>query len=124
MELVGYVEDLHSFLNGSIVLVPIRIGSGMRMKILDAVSSKAPFVTTTKGVEGIDFRHEEEGLKADTASDFASAIIRLANDENLQIKLANHAIGRLHGLYNPQEMLERRLNIYSKVLNVELNLID
>ena len=124
MELVGYVEDLHSFLNRSIVLVPIRIGSGMRMKILDAVSSKAPFVTTTKGVEGIDFRHEEECLKADTASDFASAIIRLANDENLQIKLANHAIGRLHGLYNPQEMLERRLNIYSKVLNVELNLID
>ncbi len=39
MELVGYVEDLREYLNGSIVLVPIRIGSGMRMKILDAVSS-------------------------------------------------------------------------------------
>ena len=54
MELVGYVEDLREYLNGSIVLVPIRIGSGMRMKILDAVSSMASFVTTTKGVEGID----------------------------------------------------------------------
>ena len=89
LELVGYVEDLHNFLNGSIVLVPIRIGSGMRMKILDAVSSKAPFVTTTKGVEGIDFHHEEECLIADSASDFASAVIRLTGDEGLQVKLAN-----------------------------------
>lgn len=124
MELVGYVEDLHSFLNGSIVLVPIRIGSGMRMKILDAVSSKAPFVTTTKGVEGIDFRHGEECLKADSASDFASAIIKLVGDEKLQTKLADQAIDRLQKLYDPQEMLERRLTIYSKILGLELNLID
>lgn len=121
MELVGYVEDLHSFLNGSIVLVPIRIGSGMRMKILDAISSKAPFVTTTKGVEGIDFRHEEECLIADGASGFASAIIRLAGDEKLQVKLAGQAISRLQKLYDPQEMLERRLDIYSKILGIELN---
>ena len=95
LELVGYVEDLHNFLNGSIVLVPIRIGSGMRMKILDAVSSKAPFVTTTKGVEGIDFHHEEECLIADSASDFASAVIRLTGDEGLQVKLANQAVEQL-----------------------------
>lgn len=55
MELVGYVEDLREYLNGSIVLVPIRIGSGMRMKILDAVSSMASFVTTTKGVEELTY---------------------------------------------------------------------
>lgn len=121
MELVGYVEDLHGFLNGSIVLVPIRIGSGMRMKILDAVSSKAPFVTTVKGVEGIDFRHEEECLIADSVSDFASAIIRLAGDEKLQIKLADRAIDRLHKLYDPQKMLERRLAIYSQILETKLS---
>lgn len=115
MELAGYIEDLHSYLNGSIVLVPIRIGSGMRMKILDAVSSKAPFVTTGKGVEGIDFRHGEECLKAETASEFASAIIRLSGDGPLQVKLANQALERLQGLYNPHEMLERRLAIYDNL---------
>lgn len=82
MELVGYVEDLREYLNGSIVLVPIRIGSGMRMKILDAVSSMASFVTTTKGVEGIDLRHNEECLIADSATDFAAAVIRLEADKN------------------------------------------
>lgn len=117
MELAGYIEDLHSYLNGSIVLVPIRIGSGMRMKILDAVSSKAPFVTTCKGVEGIDFRHGEECLKADSASEFASAIIRLFGDGALQVKLANQAVERLQGLYNPHEMLKRRLAIYNNLTN-------
>ena len=116
LELVGYVEDLHNFLNGSIVLVPIRIGSGMRMKILDAVSSKAPFVTTTKGVEGIDFDHEEECLIADSASDFASAVIRLTGDEGLQVKLANQAVEQLQKFYNPQEMLDRRLAVYNQIL--------
>lgn len=116
LELVGYVEDLHNFLNGSIVLVPIRIGSGMRMKILDAVSSKAPFVTTTKGVEGIDFHHEEECLIADSASDFASAVIRLTGDEGLQVKLANQAVEQLQKFYNPQEMLDRRLAVYNQIL--------
>lgn len=119
LELVGYVEDLHNFLNGSIVLVPIRIGSGMRMKILDAVSSKAPFVTTTKGVEGIDFHHEEECLIADSASDFASAVIRLTGDEGLQVKLANQAVEQLQKFYNPQEMLDRRLAVYNQILEVK-----
>lgn len=117
MELVGYVEDLQEYLNGSIVLVPIRIGSGMRMKILDAVSSMVPFVTTTKGVEGIDFRHDEECLMADSAEDFASAVVRLAGDEKLQMKLATQAADRLRRLYNPQEMLERRLAIYDTILS-------
>lgn len=37
----------------------------------------ASFVTTTKGVEGIDLRHNEECLIADSATDFAAAVIRL-----------------------------------------------
>lgn len=65
-------------------MVPIRIGSGMRMKILDAINSKSPLITTTKGVEGLNFINEEECLIADTPDAFANAIIRLLNDTNLQ----------------------------------------
>ena len=104
MELVGYVEDLREYLNGSIVLVPIRIGSGMRMKILDAVSSMASFVTTTNGVEGI-----------------AAAVIRLEADKKLQVRLATQALKRLRELYNPQEMLERRLAVYDEILQNNTN---
>lgn len=84
LEFVGYIEDLHAFLQGSVSVVPVRIGSGMRMKILDAISSRIPVVTTTKGVEGIDLRDGEECLKADSADEFVDTIIRLLGDVNLQ----------------------------------------
>ena len=58
-----------------VLLLSYRIGSGLRMKILDAVSLGIPFVTTSKGVEGISFNDNEECLKADTAMDFADAIL-------------------------------------------------
>lgn len=70
LKLAGYVEDLGSFLKGSVAVVPIRIGSGMRMKILDAVLSKVPFVTTAKGVEGIDFKDGEDCLIVDDPAGF------------------------------------------------------
>lgn len=120
MELVGYVEDLHTYLNGSIMLVPIRIGSGMRMKILDAVSSMTPFVTTTKGSEGIDLCKGIDYLIGDTAFDFADAIIKLASDSELQVSLAIHAAESLRKLYNPKKMLEHRMAAYEQILGCKL----
>lgn len=117
IKFVGYMEDLSDFLKGSIALVPIRIGSGLRMKILDAVSLGIPFVTTSKGVEGISFNDNEECLKADTAMDFADAIIRLANDSNMQCRLVLQAKRKLEDLYDWKKMLEQRIAIYSHILN-------
>ena len=97
MEAVGYIKDLPSFLKGSIALVPIRIGSGMRMKILEAVSADIPFITTTKGVEGIDLLDKEEYLKADSATEFADAIITLSQNTELQEKLVKQAKSKNEG---------------------------
>lgn len=115
MELTGYVKDLHSFLQGSIFLVPIRIGSGMRMKILDAVLAGIPFITTTKGVEGIDFCHKQECLIADTPEKLSTAIIHLAQNPQEQEKLAKQAAEQLQNLYNPSKMLVQRMNIYRQL---------
>lgn len=117
MEAVGYIKDLPSFLKGSIALVPIRIGSGMRMKILEAVSANIPFITTTKGVEGIDLLDKEEYLKADSGTEFADAIITLSQNTELQEKLVRQAKSKIKDIYNPSNMLERRFNIYKQILN-------
>ena len=120
MELTGFVEDLRGFIKGSIALIPIRIGSGMRMKILDAVSAGAPFITTTKGVEGIDFRNGQECLIADDATTFAKAIIQLADNPTLQKDMVDNAEKRLRGIYNPQEMLHKRLEVYAEIVNCNI----
>lgn len=116
MELMGYVDDLRAFLKGSIAVVPIRIGSGMRMKILDAIAARCPFVTTAKGVEGIDLENGRECLMADDPDAFADAIIRLAGDAGLQEQFVQAAAARLGELYNPEQMQERRLGIYRDIL--------
>ena len=67
-------------------------------------------------MEGIDLRDGEECLKADSADEFVDTIIRLLGDVNLQEKLVNQADYRLRQLYNPQKMLDRRLEIYNQIL--------
>ena len=113
----GRTGQSASFLKGSIALVPIRIGSGMRMKILEAVSADIPFITTTKGVEGIDLLDKEEYLKADSATEFADAIITLSQNTELQEKLVRQAKSKMKDIYNPSNMLEQRFNIYKQILN-------
>ena len=119
IELVGFVENLTSFLQGSIALVPIRIGSGMRMKILVMVSSNVPFITTSKGLEGIHFSDGVDCLIADNTVDFADAMIKLSNDLELQKMLVHQANEKMKNMYNPQEMLDRRLSVYTSILKDE-----
>lgn len=120
MEFVGFVENLKSFLQGSIALVPIRIGSGMRMKILDIVSCNVPFITTSKGLEGISFTHDKECLIADNAVNIADSMVELSNNIVMQERLVAQASTKLKELYNPHEMLKRRLSVYSTILNNEV----
>ena len=70
IRMTGFIPDLAAHISGSIALIPIRIGSGMRMKALDAVAAQVPIITTTKGIEGIDLRNEEECLIADSPEAF------------------------------------------------------
>lgn len=91
VEAKGYVEDLSAEIRGAIMLVPILTGSGMRMKILEGAAMCMPIVTTSVGVEGLSFKHEESCLIADSAEEFAQAIERLKHDKQLRQTLAVNA---------------------------------
>jgi len=77
----GYVDDLERFYQGRpIVVAPILSGSGLRVKILDALAHALPVVSTTVGCEGIGVRHGEDLMIADTGAAFAEAVVGLLND--------------------------------------------
>lgn len=85
----GYVPELKPQLEqAALMVIPVRAGSGMRVRILEALAQAMPLVTTTIGLEGIDAQHGEEVLVADSAEDFAAEVIRLMGDPDLQAKLA------------------------------------
>jgi Glycosyltransferase len=80
--LTGEVADVRPYLAGATVyVVPMRIGGGIRLKVLEAFALEAPVVSTLLGVEGIvGLRDGIHCLLADTPQQFAGAILRLLDD--------------------------------------------
>ena len=111
---VGFVPDLETELAKRRMLVaPVRWGTGVKTKNLLALSHGLPVVTTTVGAEGLDLRPGQDALIADTAEDFARAIVRLYTDAACWRSLA--AQGRSHIL---QKFSQERLGLQiSRMLN-------
>jgi glycosyltransferase involved in cell wall biosynthesis len=75
----GTVEDTRPFYQRALAaVVPLRIGSGTRLKILEAMAAGVPVVSTRLGAEGLDVADGENILIADRPADFAATVQRLA----------------------------------------------
>lgn len=88
----GYVADLLPFQRqAAAFVVPLRSGSGMRVKILEAFARGLPVVSTTIGYEGIDAQPDEHLLVADEPRAFAEAILALVQQRALGERLVGAA---------------------------------
>ncbi len=96
---LGEVTSLQDFTeNKSILVVPLKSGSGIRIKTIEAMLAGKAVVTTSQGALGLPLVHLEHCLIADSSEDFADAVISLLDDENLRNKLAEN--GRKLALEN------------------------
>lgn len=114
VECKGFVKDLAQVAKGSIMIVPILSGSGMRMKILEAAAMGLPMVTTTVGVEGLDFENEKSCLIADTPQEFAMAVDKLMENEVLRKRLTDAARVAYERKYSAKATSEIRNILYNK----------
>ena len=88
ISLRGFVPDLQEIYRDSRVSVaPLLFGSGMKVKVLDAMARGMPTVTTSVGAEGIDIEHGKHLLVADDPTDMAREIDRLLSDAKLWQRL-------------------------------------
>ncbi len=117
VKLLGFVESLEDVAQGSIMIVPILTGSGMRMKILEAAAMNIPFITTSVGVEGLDFRDGESCLIADTSMDFGKALTQLMDDESLRERLVSHASNVFVNKYSVQALANVRNSVYLSLVD-------
>lgn len=111
----GFVNQLADVAKEGIMLVPVLSGSGMRMKILEGAALGLPIVTTTVGVEGLPFKHQESCLIADTPEDFANAIVHLAGDQELRMTLATNAQTVFQQHFSKEALAQKRNQIYSSL---------
>lgn len=78
VELAGFVDDVRRpVLESAVYVVPLRAGSGTRLKVLEAMALGKAIVTTRIGSEGIELEPGRDALFADDANGFARAIMRL-----------------------------------------------
>jgi glycosyltransferase involved in cell wall biosynthesis len=86
--LTGSVADITPYVEQcAVVVVPMRLGGGTRLKLLDALGRGKAVVSTSVGAEGLDLRSEVDLLIADDSGDFADACLRLLKDEDLRRRL-------------------------------------
>jgi polysaccharide biosynthesis protein PslH len=97
----GSVADIRPHLHeGDISLIPLRVGSGTRLKAFEAIASGLPLVSTTLGVEGLGLNPGEHFLAADTDAEFADAILALLSDTPRRTAMAQAGRALLEARYS------------------------
>ncbi len=113
VKVTGYVPELKPYLEQSaLMVVPVRAGGGMRVRILEAFAYAMPVVTTTVGLEGIQAEPGRDVLVADTAPDFADCVVELLHDVDLQETLAANGRRLAETKYDWQAALSAMKPIY------------
>lgn len=91
-EVVGYVPDMATeFAQASVMVVPLWMGSGVRVKIVEAMAARVPVVTTPIGAEGLDLSPGEHAEFADTPEALADAVAGLLGDRDRAQRMAHAA---------------------------------
>lgn len=89
VEITGHVPDVRPFIDRSAVyVVPLRMGGGTRLKVMEALAMKKPVVTTSIGCEGIHVRHGESVVIADHPDEFAASVVELLRNPQKAALLA------------------------------------
>ena len=89
---INYVKDLSSTYNASkVVICPMLSGTGLKIKVVEALSFGLPIVCNTRGVDGLINKNNNGCLVADRPTDYASNINRLLENSNFYTKLSDQA---------------------------------
>ena len=117
VEVKGAVDDVRPHLaEAAAVIVPLRLGGGTRLKILEAMAMAKPIVSTSIGAEGIDVVHEKHLLLADDPADFAAALGRVLDDPRLAARLGEEGRALVSARYSWEASARRLEGFLGEVL--------
>lgn len=118
LKIYGFVKDVRDYISRSAVyVVPMRVGGGTRLKILDAFACGKALVSTSVGCEGIDVTPGENILIGDSPAEFAEQVIKLLEDHKLRAKLEINARKLVEEKYTWTKIGQLLNSIYQDIAN-------
>lgn len=114
----GFVPDIRPWVaKASVYIVPLRVGGGTRLKMVDAMAQGKAIVATTVGAEGIEGKSGVHFELADSAEGFATATIKLLNDDSARRKLEVAARSQAEAVYAWPLIADRLAADYVRVIS-------
>jgi len=116
--ITGKVKDVRPYIvKSSVYIVPLRIGGGSRLKILEALAMKKAVVSTSVGCEGLNVSHEKNIIVADTPEAFARRTIGLLENKKLREQMGEAGRRLVEAQYGWDAISKRLCRIYDEVIN-------
>lgn len=113
----GEVPDIRPYVrSATVVAVPVRMGGGTRLKVVEGLAMGKAMVSTTLGCEGVGVRDRENLLIANGAEDFAAAVVRLFADAELRDRLGAAGRRLIESEYSWDLAGERMEALYQRVI--------
>jgi len=117
VELVGAVEDVRPYMAGGwVFIVPLWVGSGTRLKILEASAMEKAIVSTQVGAEGLDLTSGDHLFIENTNSGFAARCVRLLREPELRRKVGRHARQAVCSRYRWSDIGSRAADILEDLI--------
>ena len=126
IKVTGYVDSLSPFYRAAdVVICPLRIGGGVKVKILEALAAGKAIVSTSVGAQGVDWINCKPVIIADDILDFANKVIWLLLNPNERRKQEQKASSYARNIPNWNEASEEFARCYRKILDYrhDFNLI-
>ena len=118
IEVTGTVDDVRPFYCEAIAaVVPLNVGGGSRLKILEAMAAGVPVVSTALGAEGLDVQHDENIMIADTNEQLVEAIISVVENKARRNQLSAAGRALVSSRYDWSSLGASLFGAYEKLLS-------
>jgi len=117
IKLTGFVNDIRPMVKqAGVYIVPLRVGGGTHLKVLEGMASRTPIVTTPVGAEGLPVKHKEHVWIAHDAEGLAEGILKVIEDRELNITLQENARKLVESKFDWKIIGQQQLQFYHNVL--------
>jgi polysaccharide biosynthesis protein PslH len=114
---LGMVDDIREIMDKcEVCVVPLRIGGGIRIKILEMMAMKKAIVSTNVGCEGMEVIDHKHLLTAPDAESFANAVSLLIENDNLRSTLEIEGFNLVNRIYKWENIAEKMESVYTETI--------